>query len=46
MLAYRFVGSPWHVSLGALAGIVLAASMPAKRQAAGDLAMTAERSEP
>lgn len=25
ILAYKFVGSPWHVSLGALAGIVLAA---------------------
>lgn len=24
VLAYHFVGSPWHVSLGALAGIVLA----------------------
>lgn len=28
MLAIRFVGSPWHVSLGALAGIVVAALMP------------------
>jgi predicted branched-subunit amino acid permease len=46
MLAYKFVGSPWHVSLGALAGIALAASMPAKRRTASDLAMTAERSEP
>jgi len=46
MLAYKFVGSPWHVSLGALAGIALAAAMPAKRQTARDLAMTAERSEP
>ncbi len=26
------VGSPWHVSIGALAGIVLAASMPPPRQ--------------
>jgi 4-azaleucine resistance transporter AzlC len=25
ILAYKFVGSPWHVSLGALAGIALAA---------------------
>ena len=25
ILAYKFVGSPWHVSLGALAGIMLAA---------------------
>jgi 4-azaleucine resistance transporter AzlC len=46
MLAYKLVGSPWHVSLGALAGIALAACMPAKRQSARDLAMTAERSEP
>lgn len=28
MLAIRFVGSPWHVSLGALAGILVAALMP------------------
>jgi predicted branched-subunit amino acid permease len=25
MLAYKFVGSPWHVSIGAVAGILLAA---------------------
>jgi 4-azaleucine resistance transporter AzlC len=25
ILAYKFVGSPWHVSLGALAGVMLAA---------------------
>jgi predicted branched-subunit amino acid permease len=25
ILAYKFVGSPWHVSIGALAGILLAA---------------------
>lgn len=28
IVAYKFVGSPWHVSLGALAGIALAAAMP------------------
>jgi len=28
ILAYKFVGSPWHVSLGALAGIVLAVILP------------------
>ena len=28
MLALHFVGSPWHVSLGALGGIVVAALMP------------------
>lgn len=28
MFAYRYVGSPWHVSLGALAGIALAAAFP------------------
>jgi predicted branched-subunit amino acid permease len=27
-IAYRYVGSPWHVSLGALAGVVLAALLP------------------
>lgn len=30
ILAYLTVGSPWHVSLGALAGIALAAAMPVK----------------
>lgn len=33
MLAYRYVGSPWHVSLGALAGIALAAALPPKKPA-------------
>lgn len=28
MVAHEWVGSPWHVSIGALAGIVLAAAMP------------------
>ncbi|MDW6020776.1 AzlC family ABC transporter permease [Mesorhizobium sp. BAC0120] len=28
--AEHFVGSPWHVSLGALAGVVLAAAMPVR----------------
>jgi predicted branched-subunit amino acid permease len=27
-IAYRYVGSPWHVSLGALAGVLLAAALP------------------
>ncbi len=33
VLAYRFVGSPWHVSIGALAGIALAAAMPVTNEA-------------
>lgn len=28
IVAYKFVGSPWHVSLGALAGVLFAAMMP------------------
>ena len=28
MIAYKTVGSPWHVTIGAAAGIILAASMP------------------
>ena len=31
IVAYKTVGSPWHVSIGALAGILLAASMPVRR---------------
>ncbi|MBE7186573.1 MAG: AzlC family ABC transporter permease [Methylobacterium mesophilicum] len=30
VVAFRFVGSPWHVSVGALAGILVAALWPAK----------------
>ena len=32
VIAYHFVGSPWHVSLGAAAGILLAAIMPLPAQ--------------
>lgn len=31
MLAFRFVGSPWHVSIGAVAGILVAALWPAAK---------------
>jgi 4-azaleucine resistance transporter AzlC len=30
VIAYRTIGSPWHVSVGAAAGILLAASMPVR----------------
>lgn len=30
VVAYRTIGSPWHVSVGALAGILLAAAMPVR----------------
>lgn len=33
VLALQFVGSPWHVSIGAIAGIVLAALLPVEKQA-------------
>lgn len=33
LIAHEYVGSPWHVSLGALAGIVLAAAVPPSREA-------------
>ena len=33
VVAYHFVGSPWHVSIGALAGVVLAAAMPLSAEA-------------
>jgi predicted branched-subunit amino acid permease len=37
ILAFKFVGSPWHVSLGALAGILLAAIVaPTKPELAAD----------
>ena len=33
MVAHEWVGSPWHVSIGALAGILLAAVMPVSGEA-------------
>jgi predicted branched-subunit amino acid permease len=33
IIAYHFVGSPWHVSIGAIAGIILAAAMPPSPEA-------------
>ncbi|MBB4063571.1 AzlC family ABC transporter permease [Gellertiella hungarica] len=33
ILAYRYIGSPWHVSVGALAGVIVAALMPVKASA-------------
>ena len=30
VVAYRTVGSPWHVSIGAAVGILLAAAMPVR----------------
>jgi len=32
VVAYLYVGSPWHVSIGAAAGILLAAAMPPQKQ--------------
>ena len=34
MLAYAYVGSPWHVSIGGLAGVALAALFPPRREPA------------
>ncbi|MDR7035074.1 putative branched-subunit amino acid permease [Mesorhizobium sp. BE184] len=30
IIAYKTVGSPWHVTIGAMAGILFAAIVPAK----------------
>ena len=35
ILAQKLVGSPWHVSIGALAGVLLAALLPPKAVATG-----------
>ncbi|WP_315923843.1 AzlC family ABC transporter permease [Mesorhizobium sp. SP-1A] len=35
ILAYRFVGSPWHVTLGALAGVALAVILPPHHSGVG-----------
>lgn len=34
VIAYHTVGSPWHVSIGAIAGMALAAMLPIKRDPA------------
>ena len=34
VVAMHLVGSPWHVSIGALAGIILAACLPVTTQEA------------
>ena len=33
VLAYRYIGSPWHVSVGALAGVLVAACLPVRETA-------------
>ena len=38
MVAYRYVGSPWHVSIGALAGIIVAACRPIDSEPADEAA--------
>lgn len=30
ILAYRYIGSPWHVSVGALSGVLVAACLPVR----------------
>lgn len=35
IVAFKFVGSPWHVSLGAAAGVALAASIPPSSRPGG-----------
>ncbi|MBP0439189.1 AzlC family ABC transporter permease [Tianweitania sediminis] len=34
ILAYRYIGSPWHVTVGAIAGVVLAACLPLREEPA------------
>lgn len=42
VIAYNFVGSPWHVSIGAAAGVALAAAMPPRGQVDLDEGLEAE----
>ena len=45
ILALHFVGSPWHVSLGALAGVLVAAVMPLDDKAQAEPVGEAARGE-
>ena len=36
IIAYKIVGSPWHVSIGALAGVLLAVVLPPHRSGVGE----------
>lgn len=36
MIAYKTIGSPWHVTVGALAGVLLAAALPVRADAAAE----------
>ncbi len=36
IVAYKIVGSPWHVTLGALAGILLAVILPPHHSGVGE----------
>ncbi|MCR6499927.1 AzlC family ABC transporter permease [Shinella sp. CPCC 101442] len=42
VLAMHFVGSPWHVSLGALAGVAVAALLPLDKESAAPVGDVAE----
>lgn len=42
MIAYKTVGSPWHVSIGALAGVLLAAALPLRAEDAANAEETVE----
>ena len=44
MVAYRTIGSPWHVTVGALAGILLAAALPPRVIPVEQAAVEATRS--
>lgn len=44
ILAFLYVGSPWHVSIGAVAGVIVGAVMtPVRKAGAGDRAVEAPR---
>lgn len=44
VVAYRTIGSPWHVSIGALAGILLAAALPARVELRNEAVLEARQS--
>ncbi|AXV15698.1 branched-chain amino acid ABC transporter permease [Neorhizobium sp. SOG26] len=45
VLGYHFVGSPWHVSIGAAVGVIVAAALPLQQEVVGEVPAAATEAE-